>query len=440
MRVFYADLEREWRGGQSQAWLTLRGLGERGHEVELLAARDSPLANRVFEAGITVHQVPRFGLRVWAARAMRSLIARGRFQVVHLNEPHALTAAWLAGTHQRLPLLLSRRIGFPLQKNAVSQARYRAVERFLANSKDVAKSLVDSGIAGERISIVNEGVEIFPLPTPEQRSNARKHWGVRENEFLFGCVSVFVPEKGHRHLIEALPLVRALHPEVRLLLAGDGACRAQLEALTKRHGQAQAVLFPGFVKDVAEVYAALDAFAFPSEFEGLGTALQAAMAAGLPCISTKRGALGEVVDGDRTALVVERNGKEFAVAILRLINDAVFRKQLSEKCRNGFRLDAWWKTLLVSTRMSSRKRRRADQARRSRAASSPGTPADQIPRTQNAPVRLGGNKKMKRLADLLSSAKRFRTSSNYCTSFLSSLVPGVSLLSARRFTSSYLGD
>src|SRR6266550_2942125 len=302
MRVFYADLEREWRGGQSQALLTLRGLGERGHEVELLAARDSPLANRVLEAGITVHQVPRFGLRLWAARAMRSLMARGRFEVVHLNEPHALTAAWLAGTHKRLPLLLSRRIGFPLQKNAVSQARYGAVE-------------------------------IFPLRTPEQRSNARKHWGVRENEFLFGCVSVFVPEKGHRHLIEALPLVRALHPEVRLLLAGDGACRAELEALTKRHRQAQAVLFPGFVKDVAEVYAALDAFAFPSEFEGLGTALQAAMAAGLPCISTKRGALGEVVEGDRTALVVEPNSKEFAVAILRLINDAVLRKQLSEAGR-----------------------------------------------------------------------------------------------------------
>jgi len=45
-------------------------------------------------------------------------------------------------------------MGFPLQKNAVSQARYRAVERFLANSKDVAQSLVDSGIAEERISIV----------------------------------------------------------------------------------------------------------------------------------------------------------------------------------------------------------------------------------------------------------------------------------------------
>jgi glycosyltransferase involved in cell wall biosynthesis len=333
MRLLYVDLEREWRGGQSQALLTLAGLRRRGHEVELLAAQDSPLANRVSEAGITVHQVPRSGLRVWAARRMHSLMARREYELVHLNEPHALTAAWLARVHRRVPLLLSRRIGFPLRKNAVSQARYRAVERFIANSKDVAQSLIDSGIAAERISIVNEGVEIFPLRTLEQRSSARKRWGVRENEFLFGCVSVFVPEKGQRHLIEALPLARALHPEVRVLLAGDGAGRAELEALTERLGQTEAVLFPGFVKDVAEVYAALDAFAFPSEFEGLGTALQAAMAAGLPCISTKRGALGEVVEGERTALVVEPNGKEFAAAMLRLISDKGLRKNLSEEGR-----------------------------------------------------------------------------------------------------------
>jgi glycosyltransferase involved in cell wall biosynthesis len=328
MRVLYVDLEREWRGGQSQAWLTVRGVRERGHEVELLAARDSPLTERVAASGIPVHAVPRLGLRAWAARALRALLATSRFELVHLNEPHALTAAWLARAHKHLPLLLSRRIGFPLQKNFVSRARYRAVERFVANSKDVGRSLVDSGIASERISIVNEGVEIFSLPTKEERKIARQHWGMRENEFVFGCVSVFVPEKGQRHLVEALPTVRAQHPEARLLLAGDGACRAELEALARRLGQTEAVLFPGFVKNVAQVYAALDAFAFPSEFEGLGTALQAAMAAGLPCISTTRGALGEVVDHERTALVAEPRATEFASAMVRLIEDDALRQRL----------------------------------------------------------------------------------------------------------------
>jgi len=333
MRMLYVDLEREWRGGQSQALLTLKGLKERGHEIELLAARDSPLAVRSAEAGIAVHQVARFGMRALAASAVRRLVTSGRFEIVHLNEPHALTAAWLAGAHKQVPLLLSRRIGFPLQKNAISRARFAAVRRLVANSKDVAQSLIDCGIAAERISIVNEGVEVPPIRTREQRSSAKKHWGVRENEFLFGCVSVFVPEKGQRHLIEALPSVRARHPEAKLLLAGDGATRQELEALAKKLGQSEAVLFPGFVKDVEQVYAALESFAFPSEFEGLGTALQAAMAAGLPCISTTRGALGEVVDAERTALVAEPNAKEFAAMMLRLIEDEALRKKLGEAGR-----------------------------------------------------------------------------------------------------------
>ena len=277
------------------------GLRERGHEVELLAAQDSPLAKRAAKAGIMAHQVPRLGLRAWAAVSLRGLLANGRFELIHLNEPHAMAAAWLARGHKRLPLLLSRRIGFPLRKNRVSQAMYRALDRFVANSRDVARSLVDSGISRERISIVNEGVEVPPLPTPEQRNSARINTlgDKSDDEFLFGCVSVFVPEKGQRHLIEALPEVRAAHPEARLILAGDGACLADSRMLAKQLQQSEAVLFPGFVNDVAQVYSALDAFVFPSEFEGSETALQLGGMAygGSPRISDTARArfLGEVL-------------------------------------------------------------------------------------------------------------------------------------------------
>jgi len=331
MRILYADLEREWRGGQSQALLTLQGIARAKHQVELVTAERSPLAQRAAQMGIRVHASPRFGLRAWAAQSLARLSARSAeepFALAHLNEPHALTAAWLAGVHRRMPLLLSRRIGFPLQENWVSQARFRAVERFVANSEDVAISLVKSGIARERISIVNEGVRIPELPSVEVRARARKRWGIGDGEFLFGCVSVFVPEKGHRHIIEALSVVRRKYPQARLILAGDGACREELEILTKRLGQQDSVLFPGFVNDVEEVYAALDAFVFPSEFEGLGTALQAAMAMALPSISTARGALAEVVDDQRTALVVEPNAQEFAQAMLLLMDSPELRGRL----------------------------------------------------------------------------------------------------------------
>jgi glycosyltransferase involved in cell wall biosynthesis len=333
MKVLYADLEREWRGGQSQALHTLLGLREQGHQAELLAAQASPLAERVAAAGIAVHPVGRIALRIQAAFALRRLIGPGSYDILHLNEPHALTSAWLAKCHRKVPLLLSRRIGFPLWKNPMSRARYAAVYRFLASSETVAQSLVNSGIERKRISIVNEGVPVPPRFTEQERINARKYWGIKEDEFLFGCVSVYVPEKGQRHLVEALPAVRAKYPRVRLLLPGDGVCLAGVAALAKQLRQEEAVILPGFVRDVDQVYAALDAYAFPSEFEGLGTALLVAMAMGLPCISTSRGALKEVVDHNRTALVCEPFGKEFADAMLQLVGDPSLQQGLGDAAR-----------------------------------------------------------------------------------------------------------
>ena len=333
MNVLFVDLDREWRGGQSQALLTLNGLVQNGHEATLAAAEHSPIAVRAAKDGITVQEIPQRGLRFRAVTAIRRLILQNKFDVLHLNEPHAMSAAWLAGAHNHLPLLLSRRIGFPLRKNWFSQSSYRAITRFIANSENVAASLVASGISKEKVAVVNEGVEL-PSPTSlEMRNAGRAFWKVNGDEFLFGCVSVFVPEKGQRHVIEALAEVRSSAPRARLLLAGDGASRRELQSLTKRLGLVDAVIFPGFVQNVDQIYRALDAFVFPSEFEGLGTALQTAMAYELPCISTARGALAEVVEPNRTALVVEPDAKEFARAMLRLIGDANLRCQLGSAGR-----------------------------------------------------------------------------------------------------------
>ncbi|GAC1633371.1 MAG: glycosyltransferase [Candidatus Acidiferrum sp.] len=334
MKILFVDLEREWRGGQSQAFLTLVGLQSNGHEVLLIAPAGAPLAERSAAAGISVRRVPQAGIRLWASFAIRSALKNLRFDLVHVNEPHALTAAWFAQTHRKYPVVLSRRIGFPLKKTWIARARYGALTRFLANCSDVRESLLRSGVAPERISIVNEGVDVPPPTTTEQKLSARQEWGVKPEEFLFGCVGVFVPEKGQRHLIGALAILRKQYPQVRLILAGDGACRSELEELTRRLGLVEAVIFTGFLKDVASVYAAVDAFLFPSEFEGLGTALQSAMALGLPCISTARGGLAEVVAADNTVLVTEPEAKQFAEAMSRLIADEPLRKKLGDAARN----------------------------------------------------------------------------------------------------------
>jgi glycosyltransferase involved in cell wall biosynthesis len=333
MIPLFVDLETEWRGGQSQALLLLKGLYERGHAAELIAVRGSSLLHRARKAGIYVHVVNSRMMRLSAAAKIRSVLSDGRIELVHVNESHALTAAWLAGAHRKVPLLSSRRIGFPLQKNWVSRARYQALDRFVANSKAVAQTLLDSGIDPKLVSVVNEGVDIPPMVPASERERARKKWQIGDDEFLFGCAGAFVPEKGQRHIVEALKFVRENHPKARLLLAGEGKSLIEVKGLIEGLGLHSAVLTPGFVTNMHDFYAALDSFVFPSEFEGLGTSLQAAMAYGLPVISTARGGLLEVVDAERTGLVAEPDAKEFAVAMKRLMDDPGLQRRLGEAAR-----------------------------------------------------------------------------------------------------------
>jgi glycosyltransferase involved in cell wall biosynthesis len=333
VKVLLVDLEKAWRGGQNQALLLLKGLRERGHEVELVAAHGSALGERSASIGVPVHPVSRGLFRFPAASKVRELLRSGRYDVVHANEAHAVTAAWLAlrrwRAPLRVPLVISRRVGYPLGKSTLAQARYRAATRIVANSEWVAEQAAASGAPAEKLTVVYEGAEIPPRFTPEQRQLARDRWGVRESVSLLGCVGVLSPDKGQEWLIRALAQVKKDYPQSKLLLAGDGPCRARLETVAQDLGLHDDVIFAGFVKDVENVYAALDVFLLPSFFEALNNSLLAAMAYEIPSIAFNKGALGEIVENGKSGLLVSGpNVSEISEAATRLLREHEFARQI----------------------------------------------------------------------------------------------------------------
>ncbi len=334
MKVLLVDLETAWRGGQNQALLILKGLRVRGHEAELAAAKGSALGERAQASGVRVNLVSRGLLRVPAARKIRELIRDGAFDLVHANEAHAVSAVWLAGAHKHVPFLISRRVGYPIGKSWASRARYEAATRIIANSKWVAEQAASSGAPREKLTVVYEGAEIPPLFTRAQRRAARSRWGISEEAPLLGCVGVLLPDKGQEWLIRALAEVRKDFPSAKVLLAGDGPCRTKLESLAQELRVTDAVLFPGFVKDVESVYAALDVFLLPSFFEALNNSLLAAMAYEIPSVAFNRGALGEIIENEKSGLLVSGPVvDEICNAAKRILEDKEFAKNLGKAGR-----------------------------------------------------------------------------------------------------------
>jgi L-malate glycosyltransferase len=347
VNILLVDLETEWRGGQNQALLLLQGLNARGDCAELLTVKGSALGRRAARSRLKVHFVTPRVARFTAALKIRALTKRGSFDVVHANEAHAVTAAWLAGAHRRAAVVISRRVGYPLAKSRVARARYQAAARIVAISQWVAERLVESGAPKEKISVVYEGVAIPTNPRAQSPHLARMRWGVagvsddakvaRESP-LVGSVGVLSPDKGHELLIRALPHLRKAYSGCRLLLAGDGPARPMLEALARELGVHQAVIFAGFVTDIDSVYPALDVFLFPSLFEGLGTSLLAAMSYEVPCIAFQCCAFGEIIENEKSGLLVEPGNVEGMVeAVTRLLQKRELARAIGAAGRERIR-------------------------------------------------------------------------------------------------------
>jgi glycosyltransferase involved in cell wall biosynthesis len=333
-RILVADLERVWRGGQEQALLLMIGLKRRGHCAELVAVRDSAIALRAQAAGIRVHPISNSARRIGAARRLRQLLRETHFDLVHANEAHALTAAWLARSYRHVPLVAARRVVFPLSRSPISLARYRAAARILAISEAVRSELLAAGLDAQRIEVVPDGVEIPGPITPEARLHARERWGFRADETVVVCVGALTAEKGHALLIQAFAKLRREITMCRLLVAGEGSLRAQLERQAREAGLQSAILFAGFVRDVESVYGAGDLFLFPSLEEGAGSSLLRAMTFGLPVLALARGGVAEIIEDGRTGVLVQEASPEaLAQAAARMLRDTALRDRLTRAAR-----------------------------------------------------------------------------------------------------------
>jgi len=328
------DLGRQWRGGQSQAYLLATGLSECGHTVEIVGVSGSPFLERARCAGMTVHGVGPRARRLQATLLLRRLLATRRFDIVHAHEPHALTAAVWAGASGPSGLVAARRVAYPLSRSAFSRLRYVRARRIVAVSNFVRDSVIASGFPPAQVEVVYDGVPLPRAAEMGERALSRKRWMEDDRALLLGCVGCLLPEKGQDLLIRALPLVRRRLPGCRLLLAGDGPSRAGLERLARECGVGEAVRFAGWVEDIADVYRAMDVFLFPSVAEPLGSSLLAAMAHGLPVVARRGGAVPEVIAHGSNGLMIDgADPAALAAAVINMADDPAIAERLGRAAR-----------------------------------------------------------------------------------------------------------
>lgn len=198
----------------------------------------------------------------------------------------------------------------------------RRAQRVITLCRPFVEQLVARGVRRERIEVISNAIAPRPPIAAAALSELRQSLGIAPAERIIVSVGRLSREKGHADLIEALRMLLAAGRcrDCRLLLVGDGGER---EALRRRaSGLGDRVVFAGHQPDPWPYFCLGDLFVLPSYTEGSPLVLFEAMAAGLPIVATCVGGVPEIVEDQRTAILVPPlQDKLLADAVAEVLSD-----------------------------------------------------------------------------------------------------------------------
>jgi glycosyltransferase involved in cell wall biosynthesis len=362
MRTLHIDTEPTWRGGEQQLFYTLEGLRARGLPATLLAQPDSPLLERARGAGFDAQA---FRIRgeadVAAAWRMSRLLRERRFDILHCHTPHAHAIAafarWLAPPERRPKLVVARRVDFSIRRRGdllgLSRRKYARADAIIAVSQAVRDVLARDGVDSSRIFVVRSGIDVARIErAPDRPGEIRTTLGIREGGRLVVNVAALTAHKGQRYLLDAVPRIRAAHPDARVAIFGAGELRGALEEQARALALGGGLIFAGLrpPDEIPSILKAAHVFVLPSVEEGLGTSLYDAMAAGAPIVATRAGGIPEIVrDGETGLLVPPRDAAALAAAINRVLSDAALARRLTENAARFVRAEGTKERMVEET-------------------------------------------------------------------------------------------
>ena len=351
-RILVAIDEMEVGGSQRQVVHLLGALDRRRWAPELVYFRnDSFLVGQLRHQGVPVHFLPKRGaidLRFLLAYAR--LLRNGGYALVHAFSFTAELWTWLALRSLRYPpVLVSSLRNLSLD---APRWQWRLKRRVLAGSAaTIANSRAAARAAAQlahwpesRITVVGNGTP-EPAPMPEARKLAlRRELGVPDGRPFGLFVGRLAPVKNLPCLLQALALV---NPEQRpwLALAGDGPESATLLARREALGLGGDLSLLGERTDATQLMQAADFLVLCSHQEGLSNAIIEAMLAGCPVVASAVGGNVELVEHERSGLLVPANDAgALAAAMARLAGDPALRATLAAealvRARSRFSLTA----------------------------------------------------------------------------------------------------
>ncbi len=266
----------------------------------------------------------------------------------HFNVPIFYRGKFIVTIHDLtihlIPGRKSNQIKFWLYKKIIHSAAHNAV-KILAVSKNTQKDIVEIlDVPNSKIEIVGNGIsQSFCDVGDFDRDKFLEKYHLPQKYFLY--TGVFREHKNILNLVRAFAIFARQNKEVDLVLAGplDDLYVPEIKSLADDLGVGDRVHWTGFFPeaDFGKLFAAAEAFVFPSFYEGFGVPPLEAMVCGIPTIVSNTSSLPEVC-GDASLYFDPRDIGEMAGQMENVLDGRV-RLDLVKKGKENVNKFSWEK-------------------------------------------------------------------------------------------------
>jgi len=245
-------------------------------------------------------------------RSAAQAFGGGPFDLIYCAHINLMPVASVIAKARRIPLVLAI-YGIDAWTPPTRRLAIRC-----AGACDLVVSISDitldrfqawAGVGRSTTAVLPNAIRAEEYGPGEKSPDLMDGLGIRNRKVIMTLGRMAPDEryKGFDEVIELLPRLRVIEPDILYLAAGDGADRPRLEAKARDLGVTDLVVFPGRIPEgrKADYYRLADAYVMPSYGEGFGFVVLEALSCGIPVIASTSDGTREAVKDGELGLVVD---------------------------------------------------------------------------------------------------------------------------------------
>ena len=354
MKVIHLISGGDTGGAKTHVHSLLQNLS-RGMDITLVCFRDGPFAREAAELGIETRVCS--GGFFSALREVRRMIAEEGFELVHTHGSRAnLAGAILRSTcgrpvvstiHSDYRLDYMGRPAAAATYGVLNVLALRRIKYHVGVSDAMRDLLISRGFPRETTFAIYNGLDFSREPKRHDRAAfcARVGANVAPGDIVVGAAARLDPVKDLATLVRGFAAAREGHPELKLIIAGEGPERPALEALAEELGVRGAVTLAGWLDDMEEFYSALDINTLSSLSETFPYALTEGAAYRLPTVASAVGGIPRLIEDGKTGfLFAPGDWEKLGARLAQLASDPGLRERLGaavhERAAREFSVEA----------------------------------------------------------------------------------------------------